>query len=94
MLPLSAIHEIELNTSHTPNRSRHSLTPGLACLFFFYTDIESPSRRPAGTMRLTAELIQTSLSYLNPLKERELDLRGASDKLKRADTTLCRDELH
>ncbi|KAL2039846.1 hypothetical protein N7G274_007247 [Stereocaulon virgatum] len=27
-------------------------------------------------MRLTAELIQTSLSYLNPLKERELDLRG------------------
>jgi len=29
-------------------------------------------------MRLTAELIQSSLSYLNPLKERELDLRGAS----------------
>ncbi|KAL8807914.1 MAG: hypothetical protein Q9182_000380 [Xanthomendoza sp. 2 TL-2023] len=28
------------------------------------------------TMRLTAELIQNSLSYLNPLKERELDLRG------------------
>ncbi|PQE26293.1 U2 small nuclear ribonucleo A protein [Rutstroemia sp. NJR-2017a BBW] len=27
-------------------------------------------------MRLTAELIQNSLSYLNPLKERELDLRG------------------
>ncbi|MCJ1465032.1 U2 snRNP complex subunit [Pseudocyphellaria aurata] len=27
-------------------------------------------------MRLTAELIQASLSYLNPLKERELDLRG------------------
>jgi len=27
-------------------------------------------------MRLTAELIQQSLSYLNPLKERELDLRG------------------
>ena len=38
-------------------------------------------------MRLTAELIQNSLSYLNPLKERELDLRGAFD-LKRADTTL------
>ena len=38
-------------------------------------------------MRLTAELIQNSLSYLNPLKERELDLRGAY-KLKRADTTL------
>jgi hypothetical protein len=28
-------------------------------------------------MRLTAELVQSSLSYLNPLKERELDLRGA-----------------
>ncbi|KAI9679455.1 MAG: U2 snRNP complex subunit [Caeruleum heppii] len=27
-------------------------------------------------MRLTAELIQSSLSYLNPLKDRELDLRG------------------
>ncbi|CAF9917198.1 MAG: U2 snRNP complex subunit [Heterodermia speciosa] len=27
-------------------------------------------------MRLTAELIQNSLSYLNPLKDRELDLRG------------------
>ncbi|KAI9741521.1 MAG: U2 snRNP complex subunit [Claussenomyces sp. TS43310] len=27
-------------------------------------------------MRLTVELIQSSLSYLNPLKERELDLRG------------------
>jgi hypothetical protein len=28
-------------------------------------------------MRLTADLIQSSLSYLNPLRERELDLRGA-----------------
>ncbi|KAK3182388.1 U2 snRNP complex subunit [Lecanicillium sp. MT-2017a] len=27
-------------------------------------------------MRLTADLIRDSLSYLNPLKERELDLRG------------------
>ncbi|OQO09520.1 hypothetical protein B0A48_04922 [Cryoendolithus antarcticus] len=27
-------------------------------------------------MRLTAELIHSSLTYLNPLKERELDLRG------------------
>ncbi|KAK2627747.1 hypothetical protein QTJ16_002393 [Diplocarpon rosae] len=27
-------------------------------------------------MRLTADLIHSSLSYLNPLKERELDLRG------------------
>ncbi|RDA95176.1 hypothetical protein CP533_1897 [Ophiocordyceps camponoti-saundersi (nom. inval.)] len=30
----------------------------------------------AVAMRLTADLIQNSLSYLNPLKERELDLRG------------------
>lgn len=35
-------------------------------------------------MRLTADLIQNSLSYLNPLKERELDLRGTW----RTDTTL------
>ena len=27
-------------------------------------------------MRLTPDLLSTSLSYLNPLKERELDLRG------------------
>ncbi|KJZ78036.1 U2 small nuclear ribonucleoprotein A' [Hirsutella minnesotensis 3608] len=27
-------------------------------------------------MRLTADLVQEALSYLNPLKERELDLRG------------------
>ena len=31
-------------------------------------------------MRLTADLINSSLSYLNPLKERELDLRGALEK--------------
>lgn len=29
-------------------------------------------------MRLTAELITSSLTYLNPLKERELDLRGTT----------------
>jgi len=29
-------------------------------------------------MRLTTDLINHSLSYLNPLKERELDLRGMS----------------
>jgi hypothetical protein len=39
-------------------------------------------------MRLTAELIQNSLSYLNPLNERELDLRGALYELERTDTTL------
>lgn len=39
------------------------------------------------TMRLTVDLINNSLSYLNPLKERELDLRGAY-RLKGADTTL------
>jgi hypothetical protein len=36
-------------------------------------------------MRLTPDLINNSLSYLNPLKERELDLRGAF--LERTDTT-------
>lgn len=28
-------------------------------------------------MRLTVELIQNSISYINPVKDRELDLRGA-----------------
>ena len=31
-------------------------------------------------MRLTADLIQNSLSYINPLLERELDLRGVFPK--------------
>jgi len=31
-------------------------------------------------MRLTADLIHDSLSYLNPLKERELDLRGTQPR--------------
>ena len=31
------------------------------------------------SMRLTAKLINNSLSYLNPLKERELDLRGTTE---------------
>jgi len=31
-------------------------------------------------MRLTADLVQNSLSYINPLTERELDLRGACEK--------------
>jgi hypothetical protein len=44
------------------------------------------SAQPAEKMRLTADLINSSLSYLNPNKERELDLRGAF--LERADTTL------
>jgi hypothetical protein len=39
------------------------------------------SRPPLSlAMRLTAELSHNSLSYLNPLKERELDLRGMSEK--------------
>jgi hypothetical protein len=45
-----------------------------------------PECQFTGEMRLTADLINSSLSYLNPNKERELDLRGAF--LERADTTL------
>jgi U2 small nuclear ribonucleoprotein A' len=37
-------------------------------------------------MRLTTELINNSLSFINCLTERELDLRGA---WKRADATLA-----
>jgi U2 small nuclear ribonucleoprotein A' len=29
-------------------------------------------------MRLTGELVHNSLSYINPIKERELDLRGTA----------------
>lgn len=40
-------------------------------------------------MRLTAELVHHSLSYLNPLKERELDLRGTTIPChERTDTIL------
>jgi hypothetical protein len=35
----------------------------------------TPTHRP-GKMRLTTELINNSLSYINPLHELELDLRG------------------
>lgn len=38
-------------------------------------------------MRLTPDLIKSSLSYLNPLKERELDLRGMFGKSRYYDTT-------
>lgn len=48
-----------------------------------------PSSAPI--MRLTAELINNSLAYLNPLNERELDLRGTEvlpdHVLKRTDAT-------
>ena len=40
-------------------------------------------------MRLSIDLVQNSLSYLNPLKERELDLRGIVAPItRRTDTTL------
>lgn len=29
-------------------------------------------------VKLTAELIQNSMQYINPVKDRELDLRGTS----------------
>jgi hypothetical protein len=42
-----------------------------------HTNCKRHKSIPTAKMRLTAELINNSLSYLNPLKERELDLRGA-----------------
>ena len=68
---LSSAHN-KLGVEHLPTQPIH------------YRQSDPPATT---TMRLTAELVQNSLSYLNPLKERELDLRGAY-KLKRADTTL------
>lgn len=38
--------------------------------------VSSPASQLTYAMRLTVELIENSLSYINPLKERELDLRG------------------
>lgn len=47
-----------------------------------YTTLFSPQqlRITPKTMRLTAELITSSLSYNNPLNERELDLRGMQNR--------------
>ena len=45
-------------------------------IFFWLDHVYSTALPPLPVMRLTAELINTSLSYLNTLKERELDLRG------------------
>lgn len=39
-------------------------------------ELPPPQHSSTCTMRLTTELLTSSLSYLNPLKERELDLRG------------------
>lgn len=61
-------------------------------LSHLYVQFRTHSARQTVTMRLTAELIQTSLSYLNPLKERELDLRGALAEKGRYYT--FRGELH
>ena len=46
-------------------------------------------RIESAKMRLTAELIQNSLSYLNPLKERELDLRGALKQAEKSRYYTC-----
>jgi hypothetical protein len=43
-------------------------------------------RATTANMRLTTDLINNSLSFINCLTERELDLRGA---LERTDTTLA-----
>ncbi|KAI8161854.1 putative serine/threonine-protein kinase VPS15 [Colletotrichum sp. SAR 10_86] len=48
----------------------------VALLELPYSMTLSVDRSGVPKMRLTAELIRDSLSYLNPLKERELDLRG------------------
>lgn len=37
---------------------------------------EARSRATANPMRITADLIQSSRAFYNPLRERELDLRG------------------
>ena len=51
--------------------------------FLFTSSVRRPFKFT--TMRLTTELINSSLSFINCITEREVDLRGTS---KRADTTL------
>jgi hypothetical protein len=45
-------------------------------------------------MRLTPDLINKSLSYLNPLNERELDLRGALPTEKNRYYTMSSIDVH
>jgi len=57
----------------------HAAHPEEETVHIEHSDATREPGKPV-TMRLTAELIRDSLSYLNPLKERELDLRGAFPK--------------
>lgn len=79
-LEFSTTHDAT-NPTTTPPRKRNSED-----LPIERTKYQLHNPQPPPTMRLTADLIGHSLSYLNPLKEREMDLRGASGPI-RADTT-------
>lgn len=59
------VHNRHIASSPAPRSNTHS---------------EVKAEPAAKMVRLTADLIQSSLSYLNPLKDRELDLRGAFGK--------------
>ena len=60
-------------------------TPQIFACSTVYLPAYANTRYHVATMRLTTDLINNSLSFINCLQERELDLRGA---LKRTDTTL------
>lgn len=87
---------MEVNPSAKTRATFLSDSPSSSSNTFFQWSIDDtiltslePGLRESPTMRLTVELIHNSLSYLNPLKERELDLRGAYfAMLKRTDATL------
>jgi hypothetical protein len=79
-----------------PNEPQFRQSPKLSDPLAFPTarrkppdDLRDRTRKRRTTtaiMRLTTDVINNSLSFINPVQERELDLRGA---LKRADTTLA-----
>ena len=79
-LALETLGILNLHFSRACDRIRH-----LPSRFVFIirthlsrSFLPDPSSNRVFKMRLTAELINNSLSYLNPLNERELDLRGTT----------------
>ena len=98
LVRLSQPHNSILNRSHhnleTVPANPFSISQTNRTPLLSHLKNASPEPYTPFTMRLTAELIQTSLSYLNPLKERELDLRGAYQAEKsRYYTLLLRAQL-
>lgn len=69
-------------------------TPRLGNLFIFSLFFGLIVAFGLGMVKLTAELIEQAAQYTNPVRDRELDLRGENTRLsivssKRLNTGLC-----